>query len=456
MSPLAIFRRRRGADVHPVDAMPPLRLLAPLGLQHVLVAYSGMVTVPLIIGLGLGLPHDQIATLVTANVLVSGVATLLQTLGFLNTGGRLPMVMGSTFTGIGPAIIVGHEGGLPAVFGATIVAGVVGWLAAPFFSKLLRFFPPIVTGTIIAIIGLSLLPATSNLIAGSDPTSPDHGSPERLLLALGTIGLVLAIERLAPIAVRRFAVLTALVLGTLIAVPMGMTDFSAAGDAPMFGMVTPFDFGIPTFALAAVIPMIIVQAVNMVETTGHVLAIGDITGKEIDERTMSRALRADGASAALAGVFNSFTTVTFGGNVGVVSITRVMSRFVVATAGVFLVIMGLIPRLGQLIAALPGPVLGGIGVVMFGTVGAIGLKIAAQSDLANPRNMMIIAVSFGFGLMPTGAPGFYEQLPVTLQTVLGSGIAAGGICAILLNLVLNHGVKPSVPAVVEPASEATS
>ncbi|TQM04306.1 nucleobase:cation symporter-2 family protein [Pseudonocardia kunmingensis] len=430
--------RTSAANPHPVDAVPPIRQLVPLGLQHVLVAYSGMVTTPLLIGLGLGLPTDRIALLVSANVLVSGVATLLQTIGVLNIGARLPMVMGSTFTGIAPAITVGAEGGLGAVFGATIVAGLVGWLVAPWFSRLLPFFPPIVTGTIIAIIGFSLLPKTSNLIAGSDPTAPGYGSADKLLLALGTIGLVLAIERFGPAALRRFGILIALLVGTVVAVPLGMADFSAVAEADVFGMVTPFAFGPPTFLLAAIVPMLIVQAVNMVETTGHTLAIGEITDRRIDQRTMAGALRADGVSAALAGVFNSFTIVTFGNNVGVVSITRVVSRFVVATAGVILIVMGLMPQLGAVIASLPGPVLGGVGVVMFGTVGVIGLKIAAQADLGNARNMMIVAISFGFGMMPGGAPEFYAGLPASVETVLGSGIAAGGLCAIALNLLLNH------------------
>lgn len=260
---------------------------------------------------------------------------------------------------------------------------------------------------------------------------------------------MLAIERFAPDAVRRFAVLVALLLGTLVAVPLGMADFSAVAEADTFGVVLPFAFGPPTFLLPAIVPMLIVQAVNMVETTGHALAIGEISDRRVDERTVARALRADGVAAALAGVLNSFTIVTFGNNVGVVSITRVVSRFVVATAGVILVLMGLMPQLGAVVAALPGPVLGGVGVVMFGTVGAIGLKIAAQSDLGRPRNTMIVAISFGFGMMPGGAPEFYSGLPASVQTVLDSGIAAGGLCAIALNLLLNHPGR--VPQPVGPA-----
>ncbi|TDD44134.1 purine permease [Saccharopolyspora elongata] len=418
----------------------------PLGLQHVLVAYSGMATVPLLIGLGIGMSTEQIAVLVSANVLVSGLATLLQALGVFNIGVRLPIVMGSTFTGITPAILVGKDCGLPAVFGATIVAGLLTWVVAPWFSRLMRFFPPIVTGTIIAIIGFSLLPSTSKLIAGTDPAAADFASATKLLMALGTIALVVLVEAFAPAAVARFAILIALVAGTLVALPLGLADFSAVGEASWFGAVQPFAFGLPEFTIAAILPMIIIQLVNMVESTGDTIAIGQIAGRDIGRDELARALRADGVGTAFAGVFNSFTIVTFGENVGLVSMTRVLSRFVVATAGALLVLIGLLPKLGAAVASLPGPVLGGVGVVMFGTVGAIGVKIMAQADLGQARNILIVAVSFGFGLLPVGAPEFYANLPGVLQPVLSSGIAAGGIAAFLLNLVLNRNAPAAATA----------
>ncbi|MFI0465685.1 nucleobase:cation symporter-2 family protein [Saccharopolyspora sp. 5N102] len=442
------FRPRPRATAPPdaVDTVPPLRQLLPLGLQHVLVAYSGMATVPLLIGLGIGMSTEQIAVLVSANVLVSGLATLLQALGVFNIGVRLPIVMGSTFTGITPAILVGKDGGLPAVFGATIVAGLLTWVVAPWFSRLMRFFPPIVTGTIIAIIGFSLLPSTSKLIAGTDPAAADFASATKLLMALGTIALVVLVEAFAPAAVARFAILIALVAGTLVALPLGLADFSAVGEASWFGAVQPFAFGLPEFTIAAILPMIIIQLVNMVESTGDTIAIGQIAGRDIGRDELARALRADGVGTAFAGFFNSFTIVTFGENVGLVSMTRVLSRFVVATAGALLVLIGLLPKLGAAVASLPGPVLGGVGVVMFGTVGAIGVKIMAQADLGQARNILIVAVSFGFGLLPVGAPEFYANLPGVLQPVLSSGIAAGGIAAFLLNLVLNRNAPAAATA----------
>ncbi|MFC9975454.1 nucleobase:cation symporter-2 family protein [Spirillospora sp. NPDC127200] len=437
-----------------VDAVPRLRTLAPLSVQHVLIAYSGMVTVPLLIGSGLGLSGDKIAALITANLFVSGVATLLQTIGFWKVGVRLPIVMGSTFTGIGPAIIVGKDGGLPAVFGATIVAGVLTFLAAPYFSRLLRFFPPLVTGTIIAIIGFSLVPSTANLVAHHDPEAMQNGAAlANIALAGGTIVFILGLERFAPPVVARVGVLLALVIGTLAAIPMGLVDFGGVGDADVVGLVTPFDFGAPVFVLSAILPMIIVQLVNMVESAGDTLAMGQIAGREVGPPEVARALRADGAATAFAGTFNSFTIVTFGENVGLVSMTRVLSRWVVAGSGVILVVLGLVPKLGAVVAALPGPVLGGVGVVMFGVVGAVGLRILAQADLADTRNMLVVAVSFGMGFMPVGAPHVYDQFPAFAQTVLSSGIAAGGITAFLLNLLLNETHRPAAASGPAPGPE---
>lgn len=422
----------------PVDAVPRLRTLVPLSVQHVLIAYSGMVTVPLLIGSGLGLSGDRIAALITANLFVSGVATLLQTIGIWKVGVRLPIVMGSTFTGIGPAIIVGKDGGLPAVFGATLVAGALTFLAAPYFSRLLRFFPPLVTGAIIAIIGFSLVPSTASLIAGPDPQAPGYGAVRDIGLAAGTIAFILLVERFAPPFLARVAVLLALIGGTLVAVAMGITDFGGVGEADLVGFVAPFDFGAPTFMLSAILPMVIVQLVNMVESAGDTLAMGQIAGREVGPPEVARALRADGAATALAGAFNSFTIVTFGENVGLVSMTKVLSRWVVAGSGLILVVLGLAPKLGAVVAALPGPVLGGVGVVMFGMVGAVGLRILAQADLADSRNMLVVSLSFGLGFMPVGAPHVYDRFPQFAQTILGSGIAAGGIAAFLLNLLLNE------------------
>ncbi|GHJ97586.1 xanthine/uracil permease [Streptomyces sp. NE5-10] len=407
----------------------------PLSLQHLLVAYAGMATMPLLVGTALHLPEDRIRLLISANLLVSGVATVLQSLGLKWFGARLPIVMGSTFTAITPAILIGGQHGLAAVFGATVVSGLVTLAVAPWFGRCLHLFPPLVTGTVIAVIGFSLVPSAAGLVAGHEPA----GSGGRgLALAAGTVLLVVLLERLAPPALARFSVLLAMAAGTAAALPLGLFDGSGVADARLVTAPDPTVFGAPAFVVPAIAAMLVVQLVNMVESVGDTLAVGQIVGRGDDAPTVVRALRADGAATVLSGALASFPIVTFGQSVGLVSVTRVKSRHVVALSGALMVVLAFVPVLGAAVAAVPGPVLGGVSLVMFGTVGAVGLRILARADLTEPRNLLTVALAFALGMIPVGAPDFYAPLPSHLRTVLDSGIAVTGIVAFLLNLLFHH------------------
>lgn len=422
------------AAAHPVDVRPPLHRMVPLSLQHVLVAYSGLATMPLLVGVALDLPDDRIRLLISANLLVSGLATLLQTLGFKWFGARLPIVMGSTFTAITPAVLIGQDYGLAAVFGATIVAGLVTVAVAPWFGRILHLFPPLVTGSVIAVIGFSLVPSAAGLITGS---GNEDGSGARGLAAV-TVALVVLVERLAPPAMARFSVLVAMAAGALLAVPLGLFDGSAVGEAQALSVPDPTAFGAPTFVVPAIVALLVVQVVNMVESVGDTLAVGQIVERGDDPGTVVRALRADGAATVLSGGFSSFPIVTFGQSVGLLSVTRVMSRHVVALSGALMVLLAFVPVLGAAVAAVPGPVLGGVSLVTFGTVGAVGLRILSRADLSDGRNLLTAALAFGLGMIPVGAPDFYAPLPSYLRTVLDSGIAVTGIVAFTLNLLFHH------------------
>ncbi|MFI7342812.1 uracil-xanthine permease family protein [Streptomyces sp. NPDC050085] len=419
---------------HPVDVRPPLRRLVPLSLQHLLVAYAGMATMPLLVGSALQLPEDRIRLLISANLLVSGLATLLQSLGLKWFGARLPIVMGSTFTAITPAVLIGKEHGLAAVFGATIVSGLVTVAIAPWFGRWLHLFPPLVTGTVIAVIGFSLVPSAAGLVAGGD----DSGGGRGLALAAVTVLLVVLVERLAPPALARFAVLVALAAGTVLAVPLGLFDGSQVADARVVTVPDPTAFGAPTFLVPAIAAMLVVQLVNMVESVGDTLAVGQIVERGDDAPTVVRALRADGAATVVSGALASFPIVTFGQSVGLVSVTRVRSRQVVALSGALMVVLAFVPVLGAAVAAVPGPVLGGVSLVMFGTVGAVGLRILSRADLTDSRNLLTVALAFALGMIPVGAPDFYAPLPAAARTVLDSGIAVTGIVAFALNLLFHH------------------
>ncbi|MFD3455582.1 nucleobase:cation symporter-2 family protein [Streptomyces sp. NPDC058691] len=432
--------------VHPVDEVLPPTRLAAFGLQHVLAMYAGAVAVPLIVGGALKLSPGDLAYLITADLLICGIATLLQCVGWWRFGVRLPIMQGCTFAAVSPMVLIGQDGGLPAIYGSVIVAGLAIILLAPVFGRLLRFFPPVVTGTVILVIGLSLLPVAGNWVAGG-AGSADFGAPRNIGLAAAVLLAILLIQRFAPGVLARVAVLVGVVLGTAAAVPLGFTDFGAVGDADWLGISTPFRFGTPVFQGAAVVSMLVVALVAMTETTGDIIAVGELTGRTVEPGRLADGLRADGVSTVLGGIFNTFPYTAYAQNVGLVGLTRVRSRWVVATAGGILVLLGLLPKLGAVVAAIPAPVLGGAGLVMFGTVAASGLRTLTTVDFHGNANLMVVAVSLAVGLLPVGVPTVYERFPDWFRTVMDSGISAGCVTAIALNLLFNHlpgsGVRPA-------------
>jgi NCS2 family nucleobase:cation symporter-2 len=423
--------------IHPVDEMLPKGQLFIYGLQHVLAMYAGAVAVPLIIANAIGLTKEQLIFLINADLFTCGIATLIQTLGFGNMGIRIPLIQGVTFAAVTPMIIIGKTHGMTAIYGSIIVAGIVTYFVGPYFSRLIRFFPPVVTGTIITIIGITLMPVAVMWAAGGNPFAKDYCSPEYIGLAFVVMLLVLFFYRYFTGFLSNIAVLLGLIAGTLIAMPLGLTNFSQVGHAAWMGIPTPFWFGTPTFDLASIVAMVLVMLVTMTETTGDSIAIGEIIDRPVTEKDLARCLRADGFSTVLGGILNSFPYTAFAQNVGLVGMTRVKSRFVVATAGGILIVLGLFPKLAAIIASIPCPVLGGAGIAMFGMVAASGIKTLSKVKFDGTYNIMVVGISIGIGMITLAVPNFYDQFPQWLQVILHSGITAGSVAAILLNLVLN-------------------
>ncbi|MEW2347244.1 MULTISPECIES: nucleobase:cation symporter-2 family protein [unclassified Streptomyces] len=447
---------RSAKAVHPVDEVPPPLQLFAFGLQHVLAMYAGAVAVPLIVGGAMKLPPADLAYLITADLLISGIATLIQCVGVWRFGVRLPLMQGCTFAAVAPMVLIGTgSGGLPAIYGAVIVAGLAMVLLAPVFGRLLRFFPPLVTGTVILVIGLSLMPVAGAWVAGGEGAK-DFGAPKNLALSLFVLLVVIGVQRFAPPFLSRIAVLVGIVVGVLVAIPFGFTDFGGVGDADWAGISTPFHFGAPTFEAGAIVSLLIVSLVSMTETSGDIIAVGEMTGRRAEPGTLADGLRADGVSTVLGGVFNTFPYTAFAQNVGLVGMTRVRSRWVVAAAGGMLVLLGLLPKLGAVVAAVPAPVLGGAGLVMFGTVAASGLRTLSEVDFKGNHNLTVVAVALAVGLLPVGVPTVYDRFPDWFQTVMHSGISAGCLTALVLNLLFNHlpGGKGSPEADGKPADEA--
>ncbi|GGB33335.1 transporter [Oceanisphaera marina] len=409
------------------------------GFQHVLTMYGGIIAVPLIVGQAAGLSSAEIGMLIAASLFIGGLATLLQTLGVPFFGCQLPLVQGVSFASVATIVaIVTSGGGLPSVFGAVIAASILGFLITPVFSKIIKFFPPLVTGAVITTIGLTLMPVAARWAMGGNSRAEDFGSMTNVGLAGLTLALVLLLSKLGNAAISRLSILLAMVLGTLAAWGMGLVDFSRVMEGPLFAFPTPFHFGAPVFELAAIISMFIVVLVILVETSADILAVGDIIDTKVDSRRLGDGLRADMISSAVAPLFGSFTQSAFAQNVGLVAVTGVKSRFVVSFAGLILVTLGLLPIMGRVIATVPTAVLGGAGIVLFGTVAASGIRTLAKVNYHNNMNLIIVATSIGFGMLPIAAPSFYHDFPDWFATIFHSGISSTAIMAILLNLLFNH------------------
>lgn len=455
MAVLDIIKHGKSAP-HPVDDVPPLSRLLPLGIQHVLAMYAGAVAVPLIVGGAMvsagQLEQGDIVHLIMADLFVAGIATLLQAVGFWRFGVRLPLMQGVTFAAVGPMITIGQSHGITAIYGSVIVCGLFMILAAPIVGRLIRFFPPLVTGTIILIIGVSLMRVAAGWFGGGTAAGEDFGAPKSIAFGFLTLAIIIVLERFAPEAIKRVSVLIGLVLGTLISIPFGMPDWSAVGENPWVGIPRPFQFGMPTFELSSIIALIIVALVIMTETTGDIVAVGEIVDQKITPQKLADGMRADGVGTVLGGIFNTFPYTAFAQNVGLVAITGVKTRHVATCAGIILVILGLLPKMAAIVEGIPLPVLGGAGVALFGMVAASGVRTLTKVKFNN-TNVLVVAISVGVAMLTEAklyytdrtlgdAPvnvslDLYHQFPDWFQTIFHSGISAGALTAILLNLLLN-------------------
>ncbi|ABS68521.1 nucleobase:cation symporter-2 family protein [Xanthobacter versatilis] len=456
--------------VHPVDEILPAPKLAILGLQHVLVMYAGAVAVPLIIGRALKLPPQDVAFLISADLFACGLATLAQCLGFLGVGIRLPVMMGVTFASVGPmlSMAASPEIGLLGIYGSVIAAGIFGIIVAPFVSRLLPLFPPVVTGTIILIIGISLMRVGINWAGGGIPfltqtidgkvvqvANPNYGQLQGLGISLFVMLVVLGLIKWGKGFLANVAVLLGIIAGAVLATFLGIMHFEKVAAASWFDVILPFHFGMPTFHIVPIITMCIVMVVVMIESVGMFLALSDITGKPVDQKALTKGLRADGVGTLLGGVFNTFPYTSFSQNVGLVGVTGVRSRWVTVVGGLIMLGLGLLPKMAALVEAVPQVVLGGAGLVMFGMVAATGARILTGVDFKTNRfNLFIVAVSVGFGMIPLVSPNFFKNLPHELHPLLESGILLCAIVAVLLNVFFNGVKKTSTEEIVAAAKQA--
>ncbi len=407
-----------------------------LGIQHVLAMYAGAIVVPLIVGSGIGLSGHQLTYLVAIDIFMCGVATFLQVWKNRFFGIGLPVVLGCTFTAVGPMIAIGNEYGVTSIYGAVLISGIIVILISSIFGKLVKFFPPVVTGSVVTIIGVTLIPVAMNNMAGGEGSS-NFGSIENLILAFTVLIIILLLNRFFTGFVRSISILIGIIIGTIIASFMGLVDLQPVREASWFNIGKPFYFGAPSFEIAPIITMTIVAIVSMVESSGVYFALGDICNKKIDDKDLARGYRAEGLAYTLGAIFNAFPYTTFSQNVGLLQMTGIKTNKVIYTTAIMLIGLGLVPKIAALATVIPSSVLGGAMIVMFGMVIAYGMKMLGQIDFTSQENLIIIACSVGLGLGVTVVPGIFAGLPESVKILTNSGIVIGSVTAILLNIIFH-------------------
>lgn len=416
-----------------IDDTPSLSMLILLGMQHIFAAFGGIIVVPIVICSTLKFDVATSTALMSATILAAGIATFIQAKGIGKAGSRLACIMGTDFTFVSPSIAVGQAAGLPGILGATILGSFIEIILSFFIKPLMKLFPPLVTGTVVTLIGLTLIPVSIDWAAGGSGAA-DYGSMMNILIALGVMIFTLLLNHYAKGITSTASILIGMVVGYIVCIPLNMVDFSAVKNAAWFSMPKIFGYGVnlnPKY----VIPFIPAYLVTTIETVGCLKAVCQVSKVEHNDDIIGRGVLADGIGSLLAGCVGTFPNTSFSQNVGVIPLTKVASRAVAVTAGVILIILGFFPKFSALITIMPNPVLGGVGVVMFGTVAAAGIQTLSKVKLTN-RNMLIIATAIGLGLGVTFRPEVLNGLPEGIKMIFSSGISTGTIAALVLNLVL--------------------
>lgn len=418
-----------------INDKPSIAAQILLGFQHIFAAFGGIIVVPLVISSALGFDAATSTALMSATILAAGVATFIQSKGVGPVGSRLACIMGTDFTFATPAISVGSVAGLPGIIGATILGAFVEIILSFFIKPLLKIFPPLVTGTVICLIGLTLLPVSVDWAAGGSGAA-NYGSIVNISIAMFVMIVTILLNHYGKGMISTASILIGMIVGYLICIPLGMIDFTAVKEASWVALPKIFGNGVD-FNFKYVLPFIPAYLVTTIETVGCLKAIGQVSEVEHDDKRIGAGVLADGIGSMFAGALGTFPNTSFSQNVGLIPLTKVASRYIAIMAGVLLVILGLFPKFAALINLMPQPVLGGVGIVMFGTVAASGIQTLSSVKLSN-RNLLIIATSIGLGLGVTFRPDFISNLPQGLNMIFASGISTGTITAIVLNLILRE------------------
>ena len=405
------------------------------GLQHIFAAFGGIIVVPLVIATSLGFDSKVTTALISASILGSGLATIIQAKGVGKVGARVACIMGTDFTFVSPAISVGSVLGLPGIIGATILGSLFEVILSFFIKPLMKFFPPLVTGTVVALIGLTLLPVSIDWAAGG-AGSANYASLENLAVAMFVLIITLLLNNYGKGMISSASILIGIVVGYIVCIPLGLVDFTSVKEASLLSFPKILEFGV-TFDAKAVMAFIPAYFVATIGTVGCLKAIGETSNIDIGDKRVAAGVLSDGVGSALGGLVGSCPNTSFSQNIGIISLTKVASRHVAVMAGILLVILGFLPKVAAIITGIPNPVLGGVGIMMFGTVAAAGIRTLSNIKLTE-RNLLIIAISMGLGLGVTFRPDVIHNLPEAIRMIFSSGISTGTIAALILNAVLKE------------------
>lgn len=420
--------------IYGIDDKPALGLRIILGLQHIFAAFGGIILVPVLVSGNLGFDPATSAALISGSILASGVATIVQSHRLWKVGAGVPSLMGTDVTFAAPATAVGAQFGLPGIMGAIVAGGFIEFLLGFFTKPLLKFFPKVVAGVVISLIGLTLLANSVNWIGGGN--SANANNTTYVLVGLSVLAFTLAINYYGKGFLKSASIFIGMVFGYIICIPLGMVDFSNVAASPIFRIPRPFYSGI-SFHWSAILAFLPAFLVGAVGTVGRIKAIEGVTGLEESDERIEGAILADGVTTVAAAAVGGLTNTTFAQNIGLLSITKVASRHVTIMAGIILTLLGFFPRFAAIIHAMPQPVLGGVGVMMFGMIAVAGIQLLKDVEFNN-RNMMIVAISLGLGLGVSFRPAILSQFPPIVGMIFSSGITTGTIIAIFLNIVLRE------------------
>jgi len=429
------------ADTHtiqPVDALLPPPQLVLFGLQHVLVMAASPITAAFLVSRALSFSPELTLNLISATFLICGLGTLLQSFGPFGFGARLPFIM---VPGGAPIVIfltIAQQTNLATACGAVLLTSAAYFAILPVFARCLKFFPKLVIGTILLLVAVNLVKIYGGIITGQ-PNSPTFADPTNIVLALATIAFTLLFARFLGGIWRQLSVLLGLVAGSCLAALLGLMSVAGVTDGATLSLPTPFPFGWPSFDIIAAVPLIVFSVISMAEATGQTIAIADVVGKEIDPaKDVPKTIRGDALASLLGACLGTSLIITSGENIGIVRATGVRSRYVTATGGLILIALSLLAPLGRLVNAIPGPVVGGTAIIVFCVIAAMGVDILRKTDLSEHGNLFTLAAALAMGLLPILVPGLYSKFPQTAQLILGNGLAAGTLTAVLFNIIFHH------------------